>query len=142
MKVTLATLTASIALILLSGCILVYPKVEKSGRVAAAVVVDAETLKPIPGAKVKMHSTRTYGARTDESGRFEIIDPASLKLVIANPANTYEYPKVRAPDLDGYIEVTCEGYAHTRERLYGPDFQRRFTNYSNPERILLSPQNP
>jgi len=87
--------------------------IEKGGlSVVSGVVLDVETNKPIPNAKVRLDG---YEVTTDESGRFELtISPGRYELVVE--AKNYEAAKYTVEVSTGErLELTL--YLHPKPKL-------------------------
>ena len=126
-------------LLTLTGCTLDLKKMRTEDDIVGQVA-DRVTGNPISGARVRKRGGHSGEAFSSVDGRFHIAGRRAWKLVVANPATTYDYPNTR-PNKNAYLEVTCGGYETEQKSLYGRYGQYRFFDRPDLETILMTPRN-
>ncbi len=108
MRTRIVLLICFLSLPLLNGCI-VYPHYDERSPAVRGRVVDADTLKPIAGARVAFSTKHSLAAKTDADGRFTIKSTRQweplMGVGICGPEykiGNYYYPE--------YLDVSSRGH--------------------------------
>lgn len=143
MKALLQFLLIAGCVTLQPSCILIYPTVAESDPALSGQVKDAKTGRPVEHVRVTRAGRIQSVTHTDSMGYFKFPRQMAPKLVVANPANTYEYPSESRRE--GVFRFVHDAYFPLQldETYLDPVSERvrlRFWNKNRPEVALLTPK--
>ncbi len=143
MKALLQLLLIAGCATLQPSCILIYPTVAESDPALSGQVKDAKTGRPVEHVRVTRAGRIQSVTHTDSMGYCKFPRQMAPKLVVANPANTYEYPSESRRE--GVFRFVHDAYFPLQldETYLDPVSERvrlRFWNKNSPEVVLLTPK--